>query len=125
MHTNIKAITTRSWGPRALNYAALTHPEILTSKPGYCSSTLQLSTLASTVKPEELNLSQGLAGTLVDKIYIHKAKEAQLSGNNAIEAVRKRKATAEEHLRSHYEHVTAVCWQQQGSFDFLKTSMTM
>jgi hypothetical protein len=48
--------------------------------------------LASTVKPKELNLSQGLAGTLVDKIYIHKAKEAQLSGNIAIEAVKKRKA---------------------------------
>jgi hypothetical protein len=68
------------------------------------------------VKPEELNLSQGLAKTLVDKIYIQKAKEAQLSGNIAIEAVRKRKATAEEHLRSHNKHVAAGMLAAAGKF---------
>jgi hypothetical protein len=66
--TNIKAISTRGWGPRALNYNALPYPEVLTLKPGYCNNGTELSTLSSNVTPEELNLSPGLAGTLVDKI---------------------------------------------------------
>ncbi len=82
---NIKEISTRGWGPRALNYNALLHPEVLTLKLGYCNNGTELSTLSLNVTPEELNLSQGLAGTFVDKIYVHKAKEAELSGANAVE----------------------------------------
>ncbi len=51
--------------------------------------------------PEEVNLSQGLAGTLADKIYVHEAKEAELSGINELEQVKMWKATAEENLQLH------------------------
>jgi len=104
---NTKEIATRGWGPRALNYNALLHPEVLTSKPGYRNNGTELSTLNSNVTPEELNLSQGLAGTLVDKIFVHKAEEAELSGANAVDRVKKRKATAEENLKLHDKRVTA------------------
>jgi len=114
--TNRKAIATRGWGPRALNYNALLHPEVLTSKPGYRNNGTELSTLDSNVTPEELNLSQGLAGTLVDKIYVHKAKEAELSGANAVDRVKKRKATAEDNLRSHDKRVTAGLIAAAGKF---------
>jgi hypothetical protein len=33
--TNRKAVVHRGWGHRPLNYNALTHPEILATKPGY------------------------------------------------------------------------------------------
>jgi hypothetical protein len=53
----------KSWGPRALNYNALCHPEVLTSKPGSSINKTDLNTLKSTVIPRELNLNGGLAGT--------------------------------------------------------------
>ncbi len=87
--TNHKAISTRGWGPRVLNCNALLHPEVLTSKPGYHNNGTELSMLDSNVTPEELNLSQGLAGTLVDKICIYKAKEGELSDANAVDRVKK------------------------------------
>jgi len=78
-----------------LNYNALIHPEVLTSKPGYLK---QSESLDSKVTPEELKLSKGWAGTLIDKIYVRKAREAELNGSNGLDRVRKRKATVEENL---------------------------
>jgi hypothetical protein len=46
-------------------------------------------------------------GSLADKIFVHKAKEAENSGSNAVEQMHKRKATAEENLRSHNKWITA------------------
>jgi hypothetical protein len=51
--TNKKAIANRGWGPKALNYNVLLHPEIHDTKHGGVALT---STLESTVEPEELNL---------------------------------------------------------------------
>jgi hypothetical protein len=79
---NKRAILNRGWGPKALNYNALTHPEILASKPGYYKESA-LNTLKTEVDPEDLNLSDGLAATLVDKIVLHKNKEGARSGSNA------------------------------------------
>jgi hypothetical protein len=50
------------------------------------------------VTPEELKLSKGWAGTLRDKIYVHKARRAELNGSNGLDRIRKRKTTAEENL---------------------------
>jgi hypothetical protein len=83
--TNCQAIMKRGWGPWALNYNALCHPEVLTSKPGSTTNKTELSALQSKVMPEQLNLTDGLTGTLVDKIFVHKAKESENTGNNAIE----------------------------------------
>jgi len=96
---NVNAITSRGWGPRLLAYNALLHPEILTSN-GTSSGGIPepLTGLQSSVNPEELNLSDGLAATLVEKIVLHKNRESQLTGADAAETRRKRKATAEERL---------------------------
>ena len=72
--------------------------------------------LDSQVAPEELNLSEGLVGSLVDKIYVHKAKEAENGGSNAVERMRKRKATAEENLRSHDKRITAGLLAAAGKY---------
>ncbi len=107
IETNRQAILKRGWGPRKLNFNALCHPEVLTSKPGYCTKKKGIDALDSQVAPDELSLSEGLVGSLVDKIYVHKAKEAENSGSNAVEWMRKQKATAEENFRSHNKGITA------------------
>jgi hypothetical protein len=95
--TNRKAISDRGWGPRALNYQVLLHPEILSSKPGQKQS-LALPDLQ--VCPDELNLSGGIAATLIDHIVIHKNKESSISGKGAFERMRKRKETSEAKIAS-------------------------
>jgi len=113
--TNRQAISRRGWGPKALNFAALCHPEVLATKPGFAKKT-DMNTLDTNVKPEELNLSKGLSGTLVDKICLYKTKESENSGTNAVERMRKRKATAEQHLKSHDKRITAGLIAAAGKF---------
>jgi hypothetical protein len=99
-----KAISSRGWGPRALSFNALLHPEILASKSGNSSKG---SVLESTIDPEELNLSEGLAATLVERIVLYKNDEARRNGADADENRRKRKATAEERLSSQEKWISA------------------
>ena len=115
VETNCQAISRRGWGPRALNYNALCHPEVLTTKPG-CMKNTDVSTFDINICPDELNLSEGLAGTLVDKIFVYKTKEADNSGTNAVERMRKRKATAEQHIQSHDKRITAGLLAAAGRF---------
>jgi hypothetical protein len=115
VETNRQAISKRGWGPRALNYNALCHPEVLTTKPGFKNNT-DATTLETTITPDELNLSEGLAGTLVDKIFVYKSKEADNTGINAVERMRKRKATAEQHIQSHDKRITAGLLAAAGRF---------
>jgi len=113
--TNRKAVVHRGWGPRPLNYNALTHPEILATKPGYSNGSV-LNSLNTDVKPEELNFGSGLAATLVEKIVLHKNKEGACSGENALEKLRKRKATAEENLKAQDKRITAGLLAATGKF---------
>ncbi len=112
--SNIKAISNRGWGPRAWNYNVLLHPEILTSKP---SAKIQgpLSEMVSSA-PEDLNLCNGLAATLADRIVLYKNKEA-LNGVNAYEQRQKRKATAEERLRSQDKRISTGLLASTGHFN--------
>jgi hypothetical protein len=112
--SNIKAISNRGWGPRALNYNVLLHPKILTSKPGAKIQGL-LSEMISSAAPEEVNLSDGLAAMLVDRIVLYKNKEA-LNGVGAYEQRQKRKAIAEERLRSHDKRISAGLLASAGHF---------
>ncbi len=113
--SNHKATGSRGWGQKALIYNALNHPEILASKPGY-SNQSALNTMDSQVEPDELNLSNGLAAMLVDRIVIHKNKEGTCSGSNAAEQLRKHKATAEENLRALEKRITAGLLAAAGKF---------
>jgi hypothetical protein len=112
---NRNAITQRGWGPRALNYNALCRPEVLASKPDNKKKT-DVDLLDSKVAPDDLNLTEGLAGTLVERIVIHKSKETELTGSNAVERMRKRKAAAEESIRSHNKRITAGLLAAAGKF---------
>ncbi len=109
--SNQKATLHRGWGPKALNYNVLCHPEIATSHNGSTHSSLP----TSTVPAEELNLSQGLSGTLVDRIVVHKNREAT-DGDDALEQMRKRKATAEEQIKSQNKRMTAGLLASSGHF---------
>ena len=93
--TNIKAVAHRGWGPKALNYNVLLHPEILATKHGAKEKELTTG-LETNVAPEDLNLSEGLAAMLVERIVDYKVKEASRNGVGADEQRRNRKATAEE-----------------------------
>lgn len=90
-----KAIHTRGWGPKALNYNVLLHPELVQNQH---SNSTQLQ--KTTVQPDQLNLSAGLAGVLIDRVVIHKNREASLTGDGAIERQNKRKATAQQNIDS-------------------------
>jgi hypothetical protein len=98
-----------------LNYNVLTHPEILASKPGYNKESA-LSTLKMEVVPEDLNLSDGLVATLVDKIVLHKNKDGARSGSNAADQQKKQKATAEENLWAQDKRITAGILAAAGKF---------
>jgi hypothetical protein len=85
---NVKAISNRGCGPKALNYNVLLHPEIHGTKHGKFELT---SGLESNIEPEELNFSQGFAVTLIDRIMLHKNKEASRNGVYAEEQRQKMK----------------------------------
>jgi hypothetical protein len=68
--TNRKAVLQRGWGPRALNYNVLLHPEILPSKPKNSGQPITENSVISSLPATHLNLSNGLAGTLIDRIVI-------------------------------------------------------
>jgi hypothetical protein len=90
-----KSISSRGWGPWAFSFNALLHPEILTSKLSSNGIPCPLKALQSEVNSEPLNLSEGLATTLINRIVLHKNKKAWLGSIDATESQRKRKATAE------------------------------
>jgi hypothetical protein len=93
----------------------LCHPEVLTTKPRSKINT-DLTTIDTVVTPDELNLSEGLVETLVDKIFVYKAKEAENTGTNAVERMRKWKATPKQHIQSHDKHITAGLLAAAGRF---------
>jgi hypothetical protein len=69
VNTNKKAVLHRGWGPRTLNKNVLLLPEILAMKPSSTEEeTMKSNDLSSSLLPSDLNISQGLAGTLVECI---------------------------------------------------------
>jgi hypothetical protein len=100
---NRKATLHRGWGAKALNFCVLFNPEIACSNSG----TTPATTITSEIQPEELNLSQGLTGALVDRIVVHKTIEASRTGEDALERMRKGKLTAEERIQRKEKHMTS------------------
>lgn len=126
VHTNRKAIASRGWNP--LNYNCLLHPEILSSKPSYDSSqsTRMVSnpamnqnqqaitdTIAS--PPSELNLTEGLAGTLIDKILQTRNRSDARNGVNLEEQHRKQVQSALDAIKAG-KRVTAGLHVAAGRF---------
>ncbi len=79
----------RGWGP--LNYNLLLHPEI------NMANGTGTNQLVSAIQPEELNLTEGLSGTLTNKIVLFRNREAARTGENATELLRQRKNCTRSH----------------------------
>ncbi len=112
--TNRKAVLQRGWGPRALNYNVLLHPEILPSKPQNSGQPITENLVISSLPATHLNLSNGLAGTLIDRIVIEKNKESRVM--NPAEAREKHCATAKKSLENHEKRCSAGLIAAAGQF---------
>jgi hypothetical protein len=102
--TNRKAIAARGWNP--LNYNVLLHPEIQLSENAQGAVPSLTSALTSTILPSDLNLTQGLAGTLMDDIVLYRQTEDARNGVNLREQQRKRKERAEAATSTHKKNMT-------------------
>jgi hypothetical protein len=71
----------------------------------------------SNIEPEELNLSQGLAVTLVDKMVLHKSKGASHNGVDTEEQRWKQKATAEERHQAQDKRISTGSLAAAGHYN--------
>jgi hypothetical protein len=83
--------------------SVLMHNEIVASKPSAKESSRENSSgtsngPSSLLSPLELNISEGLAGTLVDHIVLESNREAATRGSNIAETTKKFKETAAKNL---------------------------
>ena len=95
--TNRKAIAERGWGP--LNYVLLDHPEIAAN--GVIDSMGRSVALSGTVTVSamELNMQEGIAGTLINKLVDLKNRERSHETDRDLHATR-RIATVKENLKT-------------------------
>ena len=75
--SNRTAIANRGWGP--LNYNVLNHSEIQLTKTTLQNGT-QNNNTGNATSPQELNLSDGYAGTLVDRVVEYRNREDARNG---------------------------------------------
>ena len=82
VRTNIKAVAEWGWG--LLNFNCLMHPELqmTTSQQGTQGTWARAETV---VAPQQLNLNDSMAGTLIDKVVEYKNWEWEQTGNDAAE----------------------------------------
>ncbi len=104
----------RGWGPKALNMNVLLHPEIISSKPSVGNEPAKGGSALSNVPAEALNLSEGLAGSLIDLIVFEKNKENR--STSIMEVRGKRQATAKQRLENHEKRCTAGLITSAGRF---------
>ena len=77
VETNQKAVLERGSGPKALNYNVLCHPEISSSKPEGDDNGEEKKGLMSALPPSELNLTDGLSGTLEEQIVLRAIRKQE------------------------------------------------
>jgi len=115
--TNQKAILHCGWGPRALNFNVLLHPEILSSKPEEEIRTVQkVSGLKSDLDAGEFNVTEESAGSLIEQLMLQREKEARTKGANLKEITAKHHATAKVQLTNHEKRCTAGLVASSGKF---------
>jgi hypothetical protein len=104
-------------GQRALNFNVLLHPEILSSKPEEEMETVQkVSGLKSDLDAGELNVTEGITGTLIEQLMLQREKEARTKGANLKEITAKCHATAKLQLTNHKKRCTAGLVAGSGKF---------
>ena len=130
--SNQKAIAERGWTP--LNYNCLLHAEIVATstksiqqqkdvdKDDNNNSSGTQQTLESTkpvsdvaVRPGNLNLHHGLAGTLVDSIVETRMRDDSRNGVN-MEEIQRRRMQTDQHIMNSKKRVTAGLLSASGSF---------
>ena len=117
VETNQKAVLHRGWGPKALNMNVLRNPEILAIMPNATKDLMGRSQgLDSKITPTDLNINEGLAGTLVDRIVLESNKYATERGSSIAEITRKQKETALKSLENHEKRCTAGLLASAGKF---------
>ncbi len=117
VETNWKAVLHRGWGPKALNMNVLKNPEIMATMPDACKNLMGGSQgLDSKMPPTELNINEGLAGTLVDRIILESNKYAAERGSSISDITRKWKETALKKLENHEKRCTAGLLASAGKF---------
>jgi hypothetical protein len=117
VETNRKAVLHRGWGPKALNMNVLKHKEIMGTKPSDAAESNGTSQrISTTMLPSQLNITEGLAGTLIDTIVLESTKNAATKGSNIADITRKRKETALKKLENHEKRCTAGLLASAGKF---------
>ncbi len=95
----------------------LLHPEIFASKPTSMGDATKTSNeLSSSLPPSELNISEGLAGSLVECIVVQSSKESRQKGLSIVEITAKRHKTAKKNLENHEKRCTAGLLASSGQF---------
>jgi hypothetical protein len=114
---NWKAVLHRGWGPKALNMNVLKNPEIMATMPDVSKNLMgRLQGLDSKMPPTELNINEGLAGTLIDHIVLESNKYAAERGSTISEITRKQKETDLKKLENHEKCCTAGLLASAGKF---------
>ena len=126
VHTNWKTILHHGRGPRALNFDILLHPVIISSKPVEESETVsKVAVLTTDIEAGKLNITKGLAGTLIEQIMIKREKEARTKGANLKEIIAKHHATAKVQLTNYEKRCTAGLVASSGNSALIKKSWDM
>jgi hypothetical protein len=98
----------RGWGPKALNMNVLKHKEIMGTMPSAMTKSNGTSQGGSSnILPSQLNITEGLAGTLIDTIVLESTKHAASRGSNIAEITKKQKETALKNFENHEKRCTA------------------
>jgi hypothetical protein len=105
--TNRRAVLHIGWRPKALNFNVLLNSKILPSKPKDGNAPDKSLSTSSKIDPSCLNLSEGLAGTLIEQIVMPDNKEAKTNGTNLAEITDMCHATAKNQLSNHKRRCTA------------------
>jgi hypothetical protein len=119
VESNKKAVLTRGWGPKTLSYNVLLHKEITATKQSNEASSS--SQLTSGIDPSNLNLKDGLAGTLLERICLKYNEDSQRNGSTAEERKKKRQETAKEKLEKHEKRVSSGLLVSSGQYRIDKT----
>jgi len=70
----------------------------------------------SNLHPSELNLTNGLSGTLIDRIVLQSNKESSTSGTSVAEMLAKRQEKARQQLENHEKRCSAGLIAGAGMF---------
>jgi len=90
VETNRKAVLHRGWGPKALNMNVLKHKEIMGTMPSAMTKSNSTSQGGSrNILPSQLNITEGLAGTLICTFVLESTKHAASRASNIAEITKK------------------------------------